>query len=204
MNDRVCNFIKNPLILVIDMQNIYSAGQKWECSNFKRTIERIRLLLDCSTGEKVVFTRYIASANPIGVWADYNAENEEVNADKWSNEIIDELKPYAEKYKSYDKSVYSSYSHDKVKKEAKASTCVIVSGVVAECCVLSTVMSLIDAGIYVIYLKDAVAGIDEEAEKATIKVLEGLAPLHLSIMSTEEYLEMKGRKILRRIYGRNN
>lgn len=45
--------------------------------------------------------------------------------------------------------------------------------------------------IHVIYLKDAVAGVNNETEEATIKVLEGLAPLHLSIMTTEEYLQMK-------------
>lgn len=67
----------------------------------------------------------------------------------------------------------------------------IVTGVVAECCVLSTVMSLIDMGIYVIYLKDAVAGIDETTEEAAIKVLEGLSPLHLKIMTTEDYRKVK-------------
>lgn len=52
---------------------------------------------------------------------------------------------------------------------------------------LATVSSLIDAGKYVYYITDAVAGLDNEKENATIKVLEGLAPLHLSIITTNEF-----------------
>ena len=104
---------------------------------------------------------------------------------------VDDFKELQKKYKCYSKSVYSSYSIEQIRKAASDASCVVVTGVVAECCVLSTVMSLIDAGVYVIYLKDAVAGVNNETEEATIKVLEGLAPLHLSIMTTEEYLQIK-------------
>ena len=52
---------------------------------------------------------------------------------------------------------------------------------------LATVSSLIDAGKYVYYITDAIAGLDNEKEEATIKVLEGLTPLHLSIMTTNEF-----------------
>ena len=61
-----------------------------------------------------------------------------------------------------------------------------MSGVVAECCVLSTVFALIDMGKYVIYLKDGVAGLDIETEKAVEKVLSGLEPLHLKRESCKE------------------
>ena len=100
---------------------------------------------------------------------------------------------YEDKYKVIDKSVYSSLSVDEVKLAVESSSCVVVTGVVAECCVMSTVMNLIDLGKYVVYLKDAVAGVDDDTEKATIKVLEGLAPLHLSIMDTKEYLELRAK-----------
>ena len=36
--------LKNPLLLVIDMQNVYSNGQKWECSNFNRAHKQIKKL----------------------------------------------------------------------------------------------------------------------------------------------------------------
>lgn len=183
--------LENPLLLVIDMQNVYSNGQKWECSNFDRSLNQIKKLLESNPEEKIIFTKYIASDAPQGIWKSYNIENSDVNSDKWLNELVDDFKELQKEYKCYSKSVYSSYSIEQIKKAASDASCVVVTGVVAECCVLSTVMSLIDAGVYVIYLKDSVAGVNNETEEATIKVLEGLAPLHLSIMTTEEYLQIK-------------
>ena len=192
MNTRMKSLISNPLIMVIDMQNVYSKGQKWECSNFDRTVERIKFLLEQSKCDNVLFTRYVASNAPIGIWSDYNSENADINDDVWLNEIVEDLSEYTDVYKVLDKSVYSSWSVDEVKAAATTISCVVVTGVVAECCVLSTVMSLIDAGIYVIYLKDAIAGVDECTENAVISILEGLEPLHLSIMNVNDYLNLIG------------
>lgn len=37
--------LENPLLLVIDMQNVYSNGQKWECSNFNRSLNQIKKII---------------------------------------------------------------------------------------------------------------------------------------------------------------
>lgn len=74
-------------------------------------------------------------------------------------------------HKCYDKSVYSAYSIKEVQAAADLATSVIVTGVVAECCVLSTVMSLIDTGKYIYYIYDAIAWATPETEQATMKVL---------------------------------
>ena len=65
----------------------------------------------------------------------------------------------------------------------------VITGVVAECCVLSTVFALIDAGIYVVYLTDGVSGLDREKEAATELILSGLDPLHVHMMTVREYLQ---------------
>lgn len=65
---------------------------------------------------------------------------------------------------------------------------VVVTGVVAECCVLSTVLALMDAGIYVVYLTDGVSGLSREKEAATELILSGLSPLQIALMTTDEYL----------------
>ena len=71
--------LENPLLLVIDMQNVYSNGQKWECSNFNRSLNQIKKLLESNTEEKIIFTKYIASDEPQGIWKNYNIENSDVN-----------------------------------------------------------------------------------------------------------------------------
>ena len=175
------------LFLVIDMQNVYDKGGQWYCPNITNASLNIKKVL--SQDLDVIFTKYIASTAPVGVWKQYNIENKEVNEDEFSNKIMDVFEEDIQKYPVYSKSTYSSCTIPEVLEKAKCAKRVVVSGVVAECCVLATVMALIDEGIKVIYLTDAVAGIDDQTESAVIKVLEGLAPLHIECMTTEEYLK---------------
>lgn len=185
--------MKKDLFLVIDMQNVYTEGNEWHCPNIEKAKDNIIRILKNGSVD-AVFTRFIASDNPRGTWITYNEENAGVNGSAIANELMDELKPFAETYPVFDKSEYSSVSIDEVRKRAEdaiGDTNVVVSGVVAECCVLFTVTGLIDLGCDVIYLTDAVAGIDDATEAATITVLSGLAPLHVKCMTTEEYLNSK-------------
>lgn len=185
MND----YLNNPLLLIIDMQNVYKEGQPWECKNYDNALYNILDLLNDGhfSQDNTILTRYIASAHPTGVWKNYNKENAEINANQWYNDLDQELQLCCKDYKCYDKSIYSSYSIKEIQEAANNASSVVITGVVAECCVLATVSSLIDAGKYVYYITDAVAGLDNEKEEATIKVLEGLTPLHLSIMTTKEF-----------------
>lgn len=183
----------NDLLLVIDMQNIYTTGQKWACLDTEGAAGRINRIIDAGVCRDVIFTRFIAGTKPTGVWADYNRQYADINSDAWANEMLPQLTKALEHYPLYTKNVYSSLAIPEVFEAAKRADRVAVSGVVAECCVLSTVFALIDAGIYVIYLTDAVSGLDKEKEAATELTLSGLAPLHLSMMTTEEYLSSHSR-----------
>ena len=171
------------------MQNVYKEGQPWECKNYDNALSNILDLLNDGhfSQDNTILTRYIASAHPTGVWKNYNMENAEINANQWYNDLDQKLQLRCKDYKCYDKSTYSSYSVKEIQEAANNASSVVITGVVAECCVLATVSSLIDDGKYVYYITDAIAGLDNEKEEATIKVLEGLTPLHLSIMTTKEF-----------------
>ena len=179
----------NHLLLGIAMQNIYAPGQKWACLDTEGVASRIMQLIQADVCSDVIFTRFLAPSNPTGVWKDYNRTYEDINKDVWSNEMVPQLRPALDKYPLYTKSVYSSLNIPEVLTSAKKADRVIVTGVVAECCVLSTVFALIDAGIYTIYLTDGVSGLDREKEAATELTLSGLSPLHLSMMTVQEYLK---------------
>lgn len=181
------------LLLVIDMQNVYTTGQKWACLDTEGAAARIMRIIDARACNSVIFTRFLADSAPSGVWADYNRQYEDVNRDAFANEMIPELSAAVRRFPLYTKSVYSSLAIPEVYDAAKKADRVVVTGVVAECCVLSTVFALIDAGIYVIYLTDGVSGLDREKEAATELTLSGLSPLHLSMMTTEEYLSSRTR-----------
>lgn len=126
--------------------------------------------------------------NPQGVWKDYNIKYAHINANEWGNEMLPEFAEALTRYPLYSKSVYSSLAIPEVLAAAKKADRVIITGVVAECCVLSTVWALIDEGIYTVYVTDAVSGFDVEKEEAARLVLSGLSPLHVAMMTTEEYL----------------
>lgn len=183
--------MSNDLLLVIDMQNVYTTGQKWACLDTEGAAERvlsvIRAMEKCGN-DQIIFTRFLAAENPKGVWKDYNRENAKVNESPWDNEMLPQFSEVLEKYPLYTKSVYSSLAIPEVLAAAKKADRVVITGVVAECCVLSTVLALIDAGIYTVYLKDGVSGLDREKETATELVLSGLEPLHVRMMTVEEYL----------------
>lgn len=179
---------KKDLLLVIDMQNVYTKGQKWACLDTEGAAERINRIIDADVCEQVIFTRFLPSDEPIGVWRDYNEENAEVNADVYANKMLPQFSEQLKKYPLYTKNVYSSLSIPEVLQAAKRAERVVVAGVVAECCVLSTVFALIDAGIYTIYLTDGVSGLDREKEAAAELILSGLELLHLSMMTVDEYI----------------
>ncbi|MCM1282157.1 MAG: cysteine hydrolase [Muribaculaceae bacterium] len=176
------------LLLVIDMQNIYTSGQQWACLDTGGVAERVNRIIASGKCAEVIFTRFLATEQPTGVWADYNQKYEQINHDRWANEMVPQLEVPLQKYPLYTKSVYSSLAIPEVAAAAKRADRVIVTGVVAECCVLSTVFALMDAGSYVVYLTDGVSGLDREKEAAAELTLSGLSPLQVSLMTTAEYL----------------
>ncbi|MCR4790506.1 MAG: cysteine hydrolase, partial [Treponemataceae bacterium] len=158
---------KNDLLLVVDMQNVYKRGGKWECLDTEGAAANINKIIDAGL-QNVIFTRFIADEkNPEGVWKNYNEKYSDVNQDFHANQMIDELEEALKKFPLYTKSVYSSLAIPQVLQACKKADRVIVTGVIAECCVLSTIMELIDQGIYAIYLTDAVSGLDRPKEEAT-------------------------------------
>ena len=181
--------MQRDLLLVIDMQNVYCAGGAWCCPGAEKAAERIKKVIARKADDTdVIFTRFLASSDPEGVWKDYNRENGEINNDPHANAMMEAFREELEKYPLYTKSVYSSLDIPEVRRAVLNADRVIVSGVVAECCVLSTVFALIDMGKYVIYLKDGVAGLDSKTGKAVETVLSGLEPLHIKKETCTEFL----------------
>lgn len=179
--------MKEDLLLVTDVQNVYTAKQKWECLDTDGACRNIIRIIESGKCD-VVFTKFIADENPHGVWKDYNVKYEDVNSSVFLNEMHPLLEPYEKKYGSFTKGVYSSMKIPELRELCKKYRRVVVTGVVAECCVLSTVFELIDLGVYTLYVRDAVSGLDRPKELATELILSGLSPLHLKMLSTDEYL----------------
>lgn len=181
--------MEKDLLLIVDMQNIYTKGQEWACLDTEGAADRLLKIIDSNKCEEVIFTRFIADANPTGIWKDYNVKYAHINNNEWGNQMLDKFNHVLTKYPLYTKGVYSSLAIPEVLEAARKADRVIIGGVVAECCVLSTVLALIDAGIYTVYLTDGVSGFTKEKEAATELVFSGLSPLHVKMMTVDEYLK---------------
>lgn len=179
------------ILLVIDMQNVYLPGQEWACPTMLEAAAVIQKLMGNCGFESILFTKYTASEAPVGAWKQYNEVNKKINQDIWLNEIIDELKPYLEKGKVVEKSVYSSMKIPEIVEAAKNADHVVLTGVVAECCVLATMLEAIDLGCSVIYLADGISGQSKEKEEQIEMLAESFAPVHVQVQTYEEYCKMR-------------
>ena len=182
---------KDDLLLIVDMQNVYARGGKWECLDTEGAAQNLQKIIGHGL-KNVIFTRFIANeTSPKGVWADYNKKYSDVKSDFYANQMLKEFEPSLKKFPLYTKSVYSSLAIPEVLEACKKAGRVVIGGVVAECCVLSTVFALIDEGIYTVYLTDGTSGLDKPKEDAVKLTFSGLSPLHLKMMTTQEYLQEK-------------
>lgn len=179
------------LLLVIDMQNVYMPGQPWACASMPAALERIQRLMEhpaCGKAYDAVFTRYIAPEEPVGRWKQYNESNRRINEKPFLNQIVPQLQPFLMKWPFYDKSTYSACSIDRIADALQNYGRILVTGTVAECCVLSTMLGLIDAGAHVVYLRDAIAGRNQDLEQRIRDLAENFSPIHAQVMTVDMYL----------------
>ena len=172
---------KKEALLVIDMQNVYLPGNSWCCKNIATVIDYIKEIIKKFNKEDIFFTGFISSKNPSGRWKIYNDNYKQINENVYYNEIIDDLRCFITKDNFYEKSTFSAIKNNDLYNKLKDYETVYITGVVAECCVLSTIFELIDSGIKVVYCKNGIAGINEKKEECVIEILKDLVPIHVEI-----------------------
>lgn len=160
------------LLLIIDMQNVYLPESPWGCVGILEAAHSIEKLIP--QFDHVAFTLFDPPLDPKGQWRVYNKENKAINEDAWMNAPLDQLKPYMNANNTYHKSTYA-FDHPMLDNYDT----VYIAGVVAECCVLSTIFSLIDQGKKVIVLEDAIAGENKQKIEEIKDIMQGLVPLHI-------------------------
>jgi nicotinamidase-related amidase len=166
-------------LLVIDMQNIYLPGEKWECGTILSAIDYIDDMIGRFDSHNIFFTEFISPKEPVGVWKDYLDKYSDVAYDEYLNDYIDRFKKYLNKDNLFSKSTYSSMSNEDLKNRLEEYDTRYVTGVTCDCCVLATIYDLIDMGKKIIYCKKGISGYTKKEEQAVIDSLNGLSPLHV-------------------------
>ncbi|MBR6113654.1 MAG: cysteine hydrolase, partial [Oscillospiraceae bacterium] len=184
--------VSGDMLLIVDFQNVYLPGNDWACPSMPEAMANTIRILSSPGTPDYIMTRYVAPAEPVGRWKDYNEAYREINENAFLSELADEMAPYAAGGHLIDKSTYSSMDAPAVCDALEGKKAVVLAGVVADCCVLATMYDAMDMGYEVVYLYDCIAGSGPESEAEIRALAEIFSPIHTSVMSSEEYLAAIG------------
>ncbi|MBO5244923.1 MAG: cysteine hydrolase [Selenomonadales bacterium] len=175
-------------LAVIDMQKVYESGAPWECDGISGAADNIARLIESDALDDISFTRFVLSEKPYGSWIRYQAQYGSIHDEPARGDLIESLAPYAREHTCFDKEGYSAYRSKDFAAWAGSANRLVIAGVVAECCVLATVLDAADRGANVIWLTDAIAGTSADKKRMAETILaEDFAP-HVTMMTTDEYL----------------
>lgn len=170
-------------LVVIDLQRVFAAYSPWASPDYGRAEDGVRRLLP-HFGERVVFTRYVAPAQPRGAWAAYFRE--------WPFALVPPTDPlYDLTLDPGDRTVVTRETFGKWGPELAAATEgaaeLVLAGVSTDCCVLSTTLAAADAGVRVRVVEDACAGASPADHRRAIDAMALYAPL-IEITTVAEVL----------------
>lgn len=177
------------LLLIIDFQNVYTPDADWACPSMPDAVRNTCNLIESGTVDEVILTKFVAPDPALGTWEQYNKENESINNNEWLNELVPEMKPYAEKYPVYEKSTYTSMRIPEIIEAAHRADRILLAGVVAECCILATLMEAIDDGHKVVYLTDCISGQSDATEASIKTIAESFSPVHTEVIDSKSWIE---------------
>jgi len=156
-------------LAVIDMQRVFGEpGSPWLAPRFAEIVEPVRRLAEAFR-PNVVFTRFVAPAQPHGAWQQYY-EQWPFALQPPDARIYELADPFgAMAGPTMDATTFGKWGADLA---ARAG-----AGVSTDCCVLSTALAAADDGIGVRVVADACAGVDDESHASALHVMRLYSPL---------------------------
>jgi nicotinamidase-related amidase len=168
-------------LALIDLQNIFAdPGSGWATPDFARVIEPTKQLIERFAPD-VVFTRFVAPEKPVGAWVPYYEAFpfalQPPDADDY--QLVDEFKGSP----TLDKITFGAWGPD-LAAAVGADGRLVLGGVTTDCCVISTALAAVDAGVRVQVVEEACAGSTEESHRKALDIMRLYAPM-LEIVSLE-------------------
>ena len=170
-------------LVVVDLQHVFGdEDSPWTAPRFGEIRPRIRRLAE-AFGDRVVWTRFVAPADPDGAWKEYYEQFPFalVPPDARLYQLVEDPGTHP---------VVSTTTFGKWGPELAAlvgSGPLTVTGVATDCCVISTVLPAADAGRKVRVVTDACAGSGDDDHDRALRVMSLYAPL-VELVTTDEVL----------------
>jgi nicotinamidase-related amidase len=171
-----------PWLAVIDMQRVFGEPDSaWFAPRFAEIVGNVADLVT-ALRPRVVFTRFVAPAEPAGAWQRYY----EVwpfalqRPDARIYELVDEFS--AEPGQTLDATTFSKWGADLALRVQAAGRDglgneLVLAGGSTDCCVLSTALAAADEGVAVRVVADACTGVDDDSHHKALDILRLYAPL---------------------------
>jgi nicotinamidase-related amidase len=164
------------LLAVIDMQRVFGEPDSpWAAPRYAQAAAGVLRILP-AFGERVVFTRFIAPAEPVGSWVPYYEQwpfalqPPESRIWELTDEFADADAPMI------DATTFGKWTPGLAERVGPGGR-LVLAGVSTDCCVLSTALAAADAGVHVTVVTDACAGVDDAAHLRALEAMGLYAPL---------------------------
>ncbi|MBE7187910.1 cysteine hydrolase family protein [Jatrophihabitans endophyticus] len=159
-------------LVVIDLQRVFGdPSSPWCAPRFGSVVEPVSRLV-AAFGDDVVFTRFVAPAEPVGAWVDYYREFP-FALQPPDAPLYDLVDAFAGR-PTLDATTFGKWGPELA---ARVTGDLVVAGVSTDCCVISTVLAAADAGRRVRVVADACAGADDASHDKALDVMGLFAPL---------------------------
>jgi nicotinamidase-related amidase len=170
-------------LVVVDMQHVFAdPDSPWCTPRLAQILDPIDRLV-AAYAPDVVFTRFLAPAEPTGAWrAYYQRWPFALQPPDWRGyQLIDRYASHA----TLDATTFGKWGAELAGRVGSGE--MVVAGVATECCVLATAVAAADAGVPVRVVADACAGADDLSHEQALGVLRLLAPL-VDVVTTADVL----------------
>jgi nicotinamidase-related amidase len=173
-------------LLAIDMQAVFGdPSSPWCAPEYARASAGIQRLLP-AFGERAVFTRFVAPAEPRGAWIAYY--------EQWPFALVPDGDPlYALTAPFATAAPHIETRPTFGKWDARLAAAmggaseIVLTGVSTDCCVISTALAAADAGVHVRLAVDACAGASAADHQRALDAMALYAPL-IDLTSVDEVL----------------
>ena len=167
---------RDPWLVVIDMQRIFGdPASQWATPGYA-AIEPTVASLVREFGDRVIFTRFVAPEHPTGSWIPYY--------EQWPFALVPDGDPLYEITPGLATAAHPVVTETTFGKWGTAlesamagSTEMVLVGVSTDCCVLSTALAAADAGVHVVVVEDACAGLSETDHRRALDAMALYGPL---------------------------
>lgn len=159
-------------LAVIDMQRVFADPDgPWATPGFAAIVPTVAALVEAFE-PAVTRTRFVAPAEPVGAWVDYYEQwpfaRQPPSAALW--DVVPPLAGF-----SLDATTFGKWGPQLSARVGAGP--LVLAGVSTDCCVLSTALAAADAGVQVLVVADACAGVSPAAHQRALDAMALYEPL---------------------------